>query len=457
MASTSSTSTSQGARALLERLRGHADEAEVFRAGSDGLEVRFSAGQVKTALARETSGLAVRAKKDGKLGFAGSRDASPEGLDRLVLHAEHSIDVGDPSPVTFPGKAAPPVDPAALQSFDEATAALGVADLVGFGQEVLAPLRARYPDVVFDVVVRRGVGHHELFNSAGGEVAHRRTVFSVGVEANRTQDQDVLIDYMSLAAPARADVDPAAVTGPLLQRLAWADETVTLAPGRMPVLFTPAGSLVVWGPLLEALSGKTVMLGTSPLRDKVGQRILDPRVHLTDDGLLPGAIASAPFDDEGVPRRTSPLIAAGALQGFVHDLETAQATGQAPTGNGERGGVMGRPGPGFSTVVVQGGDASWRDLLGGIRRGLLVQTVMGMGQGNTLPGTFSNPVDVAYAIEDGQVVGRVKDVSIAGNVYDLLGPAHLGGLSSEVETVYGSYRVPWLLVNDMNVVGKAGA
>lgn len=451
------TSTTSSARELLERLRGRADEAEVFRAGSDGLEVRFSNGQVKTAAARETSGLAVRAIKGGKLGFAGSRDTSAAGLDRLVLHTEHSIDVGDPTPVRFPGRATAPVDAAALQSFDETTAKLGVADLVAYGQQLVAPLRARFPGVVFDVVVRRGVGHQELVNSAGGEVAHRRTVFSVGIEANRTQDQDVLIEFASVAAPAHADIEPEAVTAPLLERLGWAETTASLTPGRMPVLFTPIGGLVLWGPLLEGLSGKTVMLGTSPLREKVGQRILDPRVHLADDGLLPRAIGSAPFDDEGVPRRRTPLIAAGALRGFVHDLESAQATGQAPTGNGERGGVMGKPGPGFSTVVVEGGGTPWRDLLRGIRRGLLVQTVIGMGQGNTLPGTFSNPVDVAFAIEDGQVIGRVKDVSIAGNVYDLLGPDHLGGLSSEVESVFGSYRLPWVLVNDVNVVGKGGA
>ncbi|MCO5170907.1 MAG: TldD/PmbA family protein [Planctomycetes bacterium] len=446
-----------GAAALLERLRGKTDEAEVFGASSDALEVRFTAGQVKTAVARESSGLAVRAKKGGRLGFAGSRDTSAAGLDRLVLHTEHSIDVGDASEVRFPGQAPAPVEPDRLGSHDEATAALGVADLVAYGREVIDPLRARFPGVVFDVVVRRGAGRVELVNSAGARVGHRRTVFSVGVEANRTQDQDVLMDYTSVAAPARAAIDPAAVAAPLLQRLAWAERTVPFQPGRMPVLFTPPGSLVLWGPLLEALSGKTVMLGTSPLREKVGQRVLDPRVHLTDDGLLPGAVGSAPFDDEGVPRRTTPLIEAGALRGFVHDLETAQATGQAPTGNGERGGVMGRPGPGFSTVVVREGAAPWADLLKGVRRGLLVQSVIGMGQGNTLPGTFSNPVDVAYAIEDGAVVGRVKDVSIAGNVYDLLGPAHLGGLSREVETVYGAYRLPWLLVNDVNVVGKGGA
>lgn len=439
---------------LLERLRGRVDQAEVFSAGSDGLEVRFTAGRVKTAAARESSGLAVRAIKDGKLGFAGSRDTSVEGVDRLVMFAEHSLDVGDTTPVRFPAQAPAPVDAASLESFDEGTAKLGVAELVAFGQEVMTPLRERFPEVVFDVVVRRAIGHTELVNSVGAEVAHRRTVFSVGVEANRTQDADVLMDYTSVASPARRDVDPKAVIAPLVQRLAWAERTVELKPGRMPVLFTPPGSLVLWGPLLEGLSGKTVMMGTSPLRDKLGQRILDPRVFVTDDGLLVRGLGSSPFDDEGVPRRRTPLVDAGALRSFVHDLETAVATGQEPTGNGERGGVTGKPSPGFSSILVQGGEKTWEELLRGIDRGLLVHSVVGMGQGNTLPGTFSNPIDVAYAIEGGKVTGRVKDVSIAGNVYDLLGPAHLGALSVEVETVYGSYRLPWLQVNDVNVVGK---
>jgi PmbA protein len=443
-----------GAKELLDRLRGRAEEAEVFSAASDGLEVRFTAGQVKTAAARETSGLAVRAIKGDKLGFAGSRDTSPEGLERLVLHTEHSIEVGDATQVRFPAASGAPVAEALLDVYDPRTAALGVPELVAYGQRVIEPLRRQFPGVMFDVSVRRAIGRTELVNTAGAAVAHRRTVFSVGVEANRTQDQDVLIDYTAHTVARVGEVDPDHVVAPLARRLAWAEKTVPFAPGRVPVLFTPPGSLVLWGPLLEALSGKTVMLGTSPLRDKVGQRILDPRVHVTDDGLLPGAVSSSPWDDEGVPRRRSPLIVAGALRRFVHDLETAQATGQAPTGNGERGGVMGKPGPGFTTIVVEGGELPVEKLIGNMKRGLLVQSVIGMGQGNTLPGTFSNPVDIAYAVEDGRVLGRVKDVSIAGNVYDLLGPGHLGALSRDVESVYGSMRLPWVLIDDVNVVGK---
>ncbi len=448
------------ADALLAKLRARlgpeASAVETYATSSDGLEVRFVSGKVKGASARESSGVAARAIRGGRLGFAGARDPSPRGLERLCEHVEDALGVGDASDLALPGPGPAPADEAALGAWDDATAGLGVADLVALGEAVLGPLRARFPGVVFDASVRRSVVHARLRNHAGVDVTWRATAVSVGVEANRTREDDVLLTWESAATPGRAALDPAAVVEAVARRLAWAERTVQAPSGRLPVLFTPAGGVLLWSPLLQALGGKTVMLGTSPLRERVGERVLDPRVRLVDDGLRPGALGSSPFDDEGTPRATRALIDGGTLTGFVHDLETARATGQAPTGNGERPGVLGRPGPGFGHVAVDGGDRPWEDLLRSIDRGLLVHTVTGMGQGNTLPGTFSNPLDLAYLVEGGQVVGRVKDVSIAGNVYDLLGPEHLAGLSAAPEPVGGGYHLPWVLVRDLRCVSKAG-
>jgi PmbA protein len=442
---------------LLEAARGQADQAEVFEASSDSAEVRFANGAVKNAVARESSGVSVRAIKDGKLGFAGARDTSSEGQLKLLSNVSNSISVGDDARLEFPAAAEQPVDAAALAIDDAETRALGIPQLAALGQKTLDTLKERHPDFVFDATVRRGVGKTHLRNTAGVDAEESYTSFSFSVEANRTRDEDVLMDWVYTGGPAVSGVDLDRLVDDLSRRLTWCETIVELKPGTMPVLFSPEGALVLWGPLASALNGKTVMQETSPLREKLGQTILDPRISLTDDGLLPGASGSSRFDDEGLPRRRTALIEEGVLKSFVHDLETARATGQEPTGNGERGGVMGKPGPGFSNLVVAGGDTSWRDMLKGIDYGLLLHSVIGMGQGNTLPGNISNPVELAFLIEGGEVKGRVKDVSIAGNIYELLGPKHLAGLSSEVEQVYGSYRLPWVLINDMNVVGKASA
>ncbi|MEZ6188294.1 MAG: metallopeptidase TldD-related protein [Planctomycetota bacterium] len=323
------------------------------------------------------------------------------------------------------------------------------------GAQVFGELSRLHPDVVFEGKVRRSAGSHALTNSAGCSFEERYTGFSISVEANRTRDEDVLLDFVYTGAPSAGAVDPQALVARLSQRLRWAERTVDFRPGEVPVVFSPEGSLLLWRPLLQALNGTTVMLGTSPLRERLGDTILDPRVTLVDDGRLPGALGSAAFDDEGVPRQRTPLVESGVLESFVHDLDSATRTGQRPTGNAQRGGALSQPSPGFTNVVVAGGDRPQAELIREIDYGLLVHSVIGMGQGNTLPGNFSNPIDIAFLIEGGEVVGRVKDVSIAGNVYELLGPKHLLAFSREVEPVYGTYRLPWVFVQGVNVVGKA--
>ena len=49
-------------------------------------------------------------------------------------------------------------------------------------------------------------------------------------------------------------------------------------------------------------------------------------------------------------------------------------------------------------------------------------------------------------------MGRVKDVSIAGNVYDLL--QDVAAVSQETEWVYRSFSLPYILLPDVNVVAK---
>jgi PmbA protein len=173
------------------------------------------------------------------------------------------------------------------------------------------------------------------------------------------------------------------------------------------------------------LSGKTVLQGISPLGAKVGERLFDERFSLADDPLAPGRPASRPVDDEGTPSRRLPLIERGVVRGFVYDLETAARAGTASTGHGARG-TFGKPHVDYSNLVL--GSGEWGvgngrlggGLLDAITDGLLIDDLIGVGQGNVISGAFSHPVALAYRVERGAVTGRVKDAAVAGNVYDLL-------------------------------------
>jgi len=64
-----------------------------------------------------------------------------------------------------------------------------------------------------------------------------------------------------------------------------------------------------------------------------------------------------------------------------------------------------------------------------VSEGLLVDDLIGVGQGNVSGGAVSHPVALAYRIEKGEITGRVKDADVAGNAYDLL--QRIGGVGGD--------------------------
>jgi PmbA protein len=103
-------------------------------------------------------------------------------------------------------------------------------------------------------------------------------------------------------------------------------------------------------------------------------------------------------------------------------------------------------------LIFETGETPLAEIIASMDEGLLVENALGLGQGNIISGAFSNSLGLAFKIEKGEIVGRVKDVSIAGNVYDLL--RDVAAVSREAGWVYRNFRLPYLLLPDMNVIAK---
>jgi PmbA protein len=200
-----------------------------------------------------------------------------------------------------------------------------------------------------------------------------------------------------------------------------------------------------------------VLQGISPLGAKVGQEVFDARFSLTDDPLRIGRAASRPLDDECVPSRATCLVERGVVQRFIYDLETAARAEVESTGNGQRG-IFGKPVPGYTNLVLNNVAAPHAapqqlggGLLGDVRDGLLVDELIGVGQGNVIGGAFSHPVALAYRIERGEVTGRVKDAAVAGNAYELW--KRVGGFGADARWT-GSRWAPSVLFEGVSVARR---
>jgi PmbA protein len=432
---------------MLNQLMQQAEQAEVFEIESEATKIGFEANQVKSFNVEETRGVAARVVVDGKLGFAASSDL--DATDRVVANALESAKHGDAIPtLRFPTPQPGPQ----VQVYDPALAALPTERLIEMGRETIADVLEADADAHVNVDLTRRVRKTRVRNSAGADVSVQKAPFSVGVMVERVRGDDVVIIFETFSTAVKDEAYRDFAIN-IAKKLRLARQAAALTSARMPVLFSPSGALALVVPILEGLNGKNVYRGISPMAERVGETLFDQKLTLVDDPTLDGRPGSGSHDDEGVPRRRRALVEGGALRGFIYDLKTAAQAGVAPTGHGARG-LFGPPSPAFSNLILEAGETPLAEIIAGIDEGLLVEDVLGLGQGNIIGGDFSNNLSLAFKIEGGQIAGRVKDVSIAGNVYQDL--QHVEALSRETEWVQSGLLAPYVLLSELNVITKKG-
>jgi PmbA protein len=429
---------------ILTTLKKQAEQVEVLSLQNEKTTVEYEANQLKTCTVAETKGTAVRVIRKGQLGFSASTDGTT--MDKLAANALESAAYGDPAPFSF----ADPKPAAIVRTFDKAVAELPIARLVEIGKEILDLILPVDPVVRCNIGLERSLVSANIRNQKGLDVSFQTSPLSLGIEIDRIEGDDVLILFDQFGTTVW-EKDYLAFVRRLVDQLKLARKLTTIKPGKMPVLFSPVGSLALALPLSQALNGKEVYKGTSPIRDKVGEKLFDDKITVIDDGTIDGRFASASYDDEGVPHRRNTLVENGVLKSFIYDLKTAGQSGVESTGNASRG-LFYPPDPSFTNIVIQPGQTPLKDIIAGIDEGILVESLLGLGQGNIISGAFSNPLALAFKIEKGEIVGRVKDLSIAGNIYDLL--KDVAALSQEAQWVFNSFYSPYILIPEMNVAGK---
>jgi len=147
-----------------------------------------------------------------------------------------------------------------------------------------------------------------------------------------------------------------------------------------------------------------------------------------------------------------PLIEKGILKNYYYDLQNAAEAGVKPSGNGLRYSFHTSPSPGISNLIVSEGNTSFTDMIKDIKTGIIVDQVLGLGQGNILSGAFSNNVQLGYKIVNGKIVGRIKNVMIAGNALEVL--KDIIAIGNKAEWISGRYYFPPIYIKSISVSTK---
>jgi len=215
-----------------------------------------------------------------------------------------------------------------------------------------------------------------------------------------------------------------------------------------PVIFDSVTAASLLGHLIGCINGYSVYRQTSYLAGKLGETIATASMTVIDDGTRPGGLGSKPFDGEGLPTRRTVVIDRGRLSSYLLDSYSARKLAMKSTGSATRG-AGSPPNAGSTNLWLEPGQQSLDEIIASTERGLLVTELIGMGF-NPITGDYSRGAAGLW-IEAGEIVGPVEEITIAGNLSEML--MDIDAIGSDLLWL-GSTASPSVRISKMMIAGE---
>jgi PmbA protein len=395
---------------ILSLCRDKTDECDVVVSTGSSIPVEYEANRLKNIHSKQFQSVSLRVIKDGKLGIA-----STDILDdpkSLVDNAIESASYGSKVSYTLPDSASYP----SIELYDKDVEAVTIDQMVECGNKLIETITKLDPNIVCEGGVSKDTGTCEFANSKGLSYSFCETSFDIALAGTIINGSDMLF-LGDGKSSCKVDWNIRDIIETITEQYERTRRQAQVKSGLLPVIFSPNGFCDAFIPsICEGINGKLVLEGASPLTGKLGDKVFDEKFTLTDDATIPYRPGSRPMDGEGIPSKLLPLFENGKVANFIYDLKTAALAKTKSTGHGSRGGSLPSP----TNMIVKPGTMMQSEMIKTIKEGILVEELMGAEQGNVLGGDFSGNVLLGYKIENGEIVGRVKDTVVSGNIYELL-------------------------------------
>lgn len=428
-------------RALLDMARAEGvDQAEAAASHDVGLSATARLGDVESFEYTNDRGVGVTVYKGKRKGSASTSDFGEEALREAVSKACSfaGSTAADPHAGLADAElmAENPPDLALAHEWD-----LDAETAVRMAIECEDAARSHDERIVNSegASVATGSGARAYGNTHGFLASFPQTSHSVSCVVVGKQNGEMQRDYWYSTSR-----DPAALESVAAVGLRAARRTVErlgarkIGTTKAPVLFAPEMARGFLGHAIAAIMGGAQYRRASFLLDAAGEQIFPSFLNIEERPHIPGALASAAFDAEGVATKDRDLVVDGVLTGYILSSYSARRLGLETTGNAG----------GAHNLNVPGNAGDLESLVAGLERGLLVLELIGQGV-NPVTGDYSRGA-AGFWIENGSLAYPVHEVTIAGNLKDLYRRITAVGTDQDLR---GGIRCGSVLVEDMTIAG----
>ena len=417
-----------------------ADHAEAGASFEEGLTVTARLGELESVERQRDRGLAVTVYQAQRKGSASTADFSPGSVEETVRKALSIASFTAPD--DYAGLADPERMAYDYPDLDlDHPWALDVAAAEALALETEDAARALDSRIKNSegASVSTGQSVQAYANSHGFAGAYATTSHSISCSVVAEDGGALERDYWFTMARRRDDLEaPTEVGKEAARRTVRRLGSRQIATTRMPVLYPAYLARGLFGHLVSAIGGTSQYRKATFLLDACGQPVFSDIVNVSEEPLRPGAIGSAPYDNEGVATRPRQLVADGVLQGYVLSSYSARRLGLETTGNA--GGVH--------NLIVEPTVESLEELLQAHPRLFLVNELLGQGV-NMVTGDYSRGA-AGFLVENGDIGQPVHEVTIAGNLADMF--KRVEAIGPDLDT-RGSICSGSVLVDELTIAG----
>jgi PmbA protein len=414
-----------------------ASDAEAYGATNNESEIFIENNDIKQAKSQRTQSIGIRLVLDGSIGFYSINDLTKS---KIRDAADMAIKVARASPKdrhnVLPhrpkskSKSLGGIYDRNADSFQTSDAAWMAADMLKSAK--LYDTRISVDSGNFSAEVAT----HAVANSNGIELKEKTSIFSWSIMGMAIEDTEVSsFDYQVGGSHHIKDIDVYNTATEFAQTVVKSLGTRKIEESfKGEMLLTPmASNEMIEEVIAHAINSDAVQKKSSHFAGKIGKQVASDLLTVEDDATNVEGLNASSFDREGVFHRKNIVIERGILKKFLYNTQTASKDGVRSTGNA--GGSTSSP-PTVSTTnfLVKPMRSSVDTLVSEIDKGIMISRFS--GNVNPVNGDFSGVVKGGQLIVNGTIKHAVKEVMVAGNVFEAL--RRLNGISTERKAIYGS-------------------
>lgn len=415
-----------------------ASDAEAYGAIENESEVFIENNDVKQAKSQRTSSIGVRVMLDGSIGFYSINDLAKS---RIRDAAAMAIKVAHASPKdrhnVLPSKSKKSKSKSVRGIYDRNADSFQTLDAARMAAEMLKSAKLYDSRVSVDSGnFSAQVATHALANSNGIELKEKASIFSWSIMGMAIEDSEISsFDYQVGGSHYIKDIDVCNTATEFAQTVVKSLGTRKIEESfKGEMLLTPmAANEMMEEVVAHAINSDAVQKKSSHFAGKIGKQVASDLLTVEDDATNVDGLNASSFDREGVFHRRNVVIEKGILKKFLYNTYTASKDGVRSTGNA--GGSTSSP-PTVSTTnfLVKPMRSSVDTLVSEIDKGIIISRFS--GNVNPVNGDFSGVVKGGRLVINGTIKHAVKEVMVAGNVFEAL--RRLNGISRERKVIYGS-------------------